>query len=121
MTKPVFYTTPFEHCQYTLVTNERQLHRAVKDKSLEFLSLEQDAQTRFKQRKGKCIAIVEIAITNRPMYVTHALLAHEAVHIWQEVRQMMGEQDPSCEFEAYSIQRIAQDLFYEYEQLRACG
>ena len=119
--KPVFYATPFEHLQYTLVTNKKQLHKAAKDKSLEFLSLGQDAQARFKQRKGKCIAIVEAAITSRPLYVTHALLTHEAVHIWQEAKQMMGEQDPSCEFEAYSIQRIAQDLFCEYERLSACG
>lgn len=119
--RPVFYATPFEHCQYTLVTNKKQLHRAAKDKSLEFLSLGQDAQTRFKHRKGKCIAIAEIAVINRPLYATHALLAHEAVHIWQEVKQMMGEQDPSCEFEAYSIQRIAQDLFCEYGRLSACG
>lgn len=119
--KPNVYTTPFEHCQYMLVINERQLHKAAKDSALEFLSLGCDAQTRFKERKGKCFAIVEVLITHRPLYATHALLTHEAVHIWQEVKKAMGELDPSCEFEAYSIQRIAQDLFCEYERLRACG
>ncbi|MCU4582874.1 hypothetical protein KTJ32_17910 [Acinetobacter gyllenbergii] len=29
---------------------------------------------------------------------------------------VMGERDPSTEFEAYSIQAIAQDLFKMYEE-----
>lgn len=39
-----------------------------------------------------------------------AMLVHEAVHIWQRIRESMGETTPSCEFEAYSIQSISQDL-----------
>lgn len=38
------------------------------------------------------------------------LLVHEAVHIWQQVREYVGEDNPSSEFEAYSVQAIAQDL-----------
>lgn len=28
----------------------------------------------------------------------------------------MGEDEPSKEFEAYSVQRIAQDLFYAFQE-----
>jgi hypothetical protein len=38
-----------------------------------------------------------------------ALLVHESVHVWQEIRKRMGEKEPSSEFEAYSVQSIFWD------------
>lgn len=64
---------------------------------------------------GKLVALVCI----RPKQDTTgiqiaSLLVHEAVHIWQEVRSRIGEDKPSSEFEAYSIQCIAQELMCLY-------
>jgi hypothetical protein len=42
------------------------------------------------------------------------LLVHEAVHIWQEEREMMGEESPGHEIEAYAIQRISSNLLRAY-------
>lgn len=42
------------------------------------------------------------------------LIIHEAVHVWQAIRGFIGEDTPSTEFEAYSIQSIAQSLLEAY-------
>lgn len=56
-------------------------------------------------------AIVCIGDTGKhSMVQVYALLVHEAVHVWQAVRESLGESAPSAEFEAYSIQSIAQEL-----------
>lgn len=46
--------------------------------------------------------------------VVAGLLVHEAVHIWQRIRESIGEDSPSSEFEAYSVQWISQQLMWEY-------
>lgn len=43
-----------------------------------------------------------------------ALLVHEAVHVWQWIKELVGEDAPSVEFEAYSIQSISQNLMEAY-------
>ena len=50
-----------------------------------------------------------------PRQVT-SLLVHEAVHVFQEVCDKMGEDHPSKEFEAWAIQKITQDLLYEFDR-----
>ena len=42
------------------------------------------------------------------------MLFHEAVHIWQGIVRVMREQQPSDEFEAYTIQRIGQALYWTW-------
>jgi hypothetical protein len=44
----------------------------------------------------------------------YGLLVHEAVHIWQWIKEDIGEDAPSKEFEAYSIQRLAMNLMSAY-------
>lgn len=61
------------------------------------------------ESKGKECAIVCIRPNDNDAQV-YALLVHEAVHIWQRVKELLGEHSPSAEFEAYSIQRISLEL-----------
>lgn len=45
------------------------------------------------------------------------LLTHEAVHIWQTIKEQINEKYPSREFEAYAIQQITQQLLWAYREL----
>jgi hypothetical protein len=45
-------------------------------------------------------------------------LVHEAVHIWQYICKYIGEDNPSEEFEAYSIQEITHQLLLCYEKTK---
>lgn len=47
----------------------------------------------------------------------YGVLIHEAVHIFQIYCQDIGEDKPSLEFQAYTIQGIAQRLIYMYANL----
>lgn len=46
----------------------------------------------------------------------YALLVHEAVHIWQHIKENIGERWPGAEQEAYAIQNISQELFMAYNR-----
>lgn len=113
---PEWYITPFEHLKYTLARN--QLHMDLlfndMDDSDEFLSLGCPAQVDYYDGGKYCIVQLR-EIQDKSLIAIHGLLLHEAVHIWQRSKLLMGEKEPSIEFEAYSIQRIAQDLFDMYE------
>lgn len=45
-----------------------------------------------------------------------ATLVHEAVHVFQRLCDSIGEDSPSREFEAYSIERIAERLMREFKR-----
>ncbi len=42
------------------------------------------------------------------------LIVHEAVHVWQEYAEHIGEFQPAKEQEAYAIQAISQELMAEF-------
>lgn len=64
---------------------------------------------------GKRCAIVCLGDTSgvEPIQVA-GMLVHEAVHIFDEFCETIGEKTPSSEFMAYSIQSISSALMYEY-------
>lgn len=77
------------------------------------------ATVHFFERNGDIdfCAIVCIGDTSKvELEQVYAMLVHEAVHIWQAVRDNIGERHPSQEFEAYSIQAISQRLMFSYKE-----
>ena len=68
-------------------------------------------------KEGRYLCVVCIGDTKGRQYETVAsLIVHEAVHVWQNIKDHLGEKEPSSEFEAYSIQRIVQGLLMEYRR-----
>lgn len=114
---PEWYISPFQHIKYTLARNQIHMDLLFDDMNDvdKFLSMNCAAQVDFYQ--DSAYAIVQIGDTSQRTSVEiHGLLLHESVHVWQRIRQRMGEHNPSTEFEAYSIQAIAQDLFAMFEE-----
>lgn len=78
--------------------------------------------TRF-EKDGKTSMIVTLGpqaeAPGRSRVEVAGLLCHEAVHVWQTVRAVMAEREPSIEFEAYSMQAIFQSLYQAWIDTRA--
>lgn len=70
---------------------------------------------------GKVVVIVSLrdgSESERSIVEITGLLVHEAAHVWQAIRKDIGEEYPSPEFEAYSMQAIFQGLFSAYQETR---
>lgn len=74
--------------------------------------------TTFENTKGDLCCIMSL----RPGYkapskrAVEGLFVHEATHIWQKLREHIGERAPSTEFEAYTLQHIWVQLMSAYDQ-----
>lgn len=108
----------FAPLYFTIVTDAKRLKSELKRLNYddEFgITPGKEATTNFlKNKQGDTVAIVLLYDHSRDLTATLALIVHEAVHIWQEIKQIIGEKEPSHEFEAYSVQAISQQLMTEY-------
>ena len=70
----------------------------------------------FKKPSGGvlCIVALRTPSADDTMIDVAARLVHEAVHVFQSYVEYIGEQTPSKEFEAYSIQQISATLMQAY-------
>ncbi len=59
-----------------------------------------------------CIVLLDIVKLRKVPYISSivSLCAHEATHVWQDVREYIGEERPAREQEAYYLQYITQCL-----------
>ena len=74
------------------------------------------ARTHIFERGDRLVAVVcmgDARLDKEPIQIA-ALLVHEALHVKQHLFDSMCEHTPSAEFEAYTVQAIAQELMYEY-------
>lgn len=59
-----------------------------------------------------------VTVSERPPVETVGLLVHEAMHVWRDIREGIGEEFPSSEFEAYMMQNIIHELLEAYQKTR---
>jgi len=72
------------------------------------------AMHKYDQKHGSPLIVVCIDDKTRRAVEVAGLLAHEAVHVKQQLMRYVGEAEPSDEFEAYVVQNITQNLLDEY-------
>lgn len=73
----------------------------------------------FYNESGDLLCLVCIRKPNKFTTAELAgILAHEATHIWQFIKEELGERNPSVEFEAYSIGNITQGLLERYKNAK---
>jgi hypothetical protein len=105
-----------------LATTEAEFHKALRhckvpaDKWPKWVSEGANATTHTMgnaQGYTTCIVCLRPDKDCTPIQIA-AVLVHEAVHVWQEHCERIGEDRPSPEFEAYSIQAISQRLMQAY-------
>jgi len=74
-----------------------------------------NASTHRIQWKNKTLLIVCIRKPcKHSVHAIHALLVHEAVHMWQYIKEDLGETQPSPEMEAYAVQNLSFNLMEAY-------
>jgi hypothetical protein len=73
----------------------------------------------FESPRGLTVVVCLRGWQGRDPIEIAGLLVHEAVHVWQEYAERIGETHPGHEQEAYAIQAIAQELMAEFARLAA--
>ncbi len=68
------------------------------------------------EHEGKlmCIVCLHPDSTAADPIEVASTIVHESVHVFQSLCDSIGESEPSREFEAYSIERIAERLMREF-------
>ena len=106
---------------YGLCLTEKEFHKELRKLGVPLHSFPEHtkyasgASTHYLESGDDKVAIV--CLGNTRGYTKeqiHALIAHEAVHVWQAICDELGETSPSIEFEAYSLQQITQNLLTSY-------
>lgn len=118
MTSPYYYGLCL--CEKAFQKEMKRLAIPNDERPAFILNKQSDATTHFFERDdGRRMAIVTIRKRKGLAAAQiNALLVHEAVHIWQAIREDIGERNPSSEFEAYSVQTISQSLMQAYQDAK---
>ena len=103
---------------YGLCTSELTFRRELKRLGLhdppDWPDESSEAEMMEFETEGGGSVIIVCVPPNKNMDDLTATLVHEAVHIWQRIKEYIAEKEPSPEFEAYSIESIFKSLRAAY-------
>lgn len=111
--KPQWFFSPFGHIQYALIRDLKDVKKLGLKKKMITLGCDANATSVFMSNNGIHAAVVYFPVQELSDAEKYSLIAHEATHVWQEIAEIMGENNPSSEFEAYSIGDICLNLITE--------
>lgn len=112
-----YHLSAFNFITYCLVTNKKELKQVRKKYGIpkQDLPIKQDgARVNFLYFEVGTLAVVQLHDTEHELHEVLGLLAHECVHIKQQVMDDIGEHKPSDEFEAYFLQDLVTKLTKDY-------
>ena len=106
---PIYYDIVFTKKQ------KRKLLKKINISKDQLLPSVEETCTHTLYKDNQVFCIIEAYNPeDSPEYIS--LLVHECVHVYQEMLNWMVEKNPSCEFEAYSIQDIVLNCLRKMKQ-----
>ena len=106
--------------QVAFVPNEKEWYRLLKQRygivDEEYPITDGRCTSFTKDGEINCLVTFSDKKTSKCQKI--GLIAHEAAHCWQQIRNWMKEDNPSPEFEAYVVGGITQGLIECYERTR---
>lgn len=96
----------------------RKAHKQLEKqgKRIAYKWIDSGAECQFVYVEGKLTDCIVCMVEKEDPVDNAAYLVHEAVHVFQHLCQQIGEDNPSIEFEAYTIEYIAVRLFHAYRR-----
>ena len=107
--------------KYGLCLTQADFDKAMRElglSSVPFMDKGDAAVTHCLPVKDGMVAIICTKRSKKSIEEAHALLVHEAVHVWQLIKGYIGEKNSGDEAESYCIQRISLNLFKSYAKQR---
>lgn len=102
--------------------NQKAWKKALKDLGLPKESFPgSDGRCNWWVKDGKNIILITVGNRARKQSLSQVtgIIAHECMHAWRYIRTIIGEAEPSTEFEAYVLQGLVQHITFAHQQRRA--
>lgn len=101
---------PIPSLSLCLVHTKKKAREALRKLGMNDELLSSDASTFYKEGDMTFVVFINKKSLHRDAVEDIGLLAHEATHVAQGYFRAIGEECPSDEFQAYTVQAITQEL-----------